>query len=83
MGLRSIHNAKLRWGGYTWHFQVCGQQVLITQIAATNGRRETVGIEDRLLPAFISHLGRALQELREARKKAKADLSVQELIRSL
>jgi hypothetical protein len=28
-------------------------------------------------------LGRALQELREARKKAKADLSVQELIRSL
>lgn len=83
MGLRSIHNAKLKWGGYTWHFEVAGHQVRITQIALTNGRKETVEIHDRMLPAFISHLGRGLQQLREAKKKANAGLSVQELIRSL
>ena len=83
MGLSSIHNAKLKWGGYTWHFEVSGRQVRITQIASTNGRRETVDIQDQMLPAFISHLARGLQELREDKKKAKAGLSVQELIRSL
>lgn len=65
---RPIHNARLRLGDYTWVFEVFGCAIRVTQ-TFQNRCANTVEIHEKSLPAFISHLVKGMQQLREARKR--------------
>lgn len=68
MKRHSIHNARLRLGDYSWVFEVFGRAIRITQ-RFQNRQVDTVEIHDKLLPAFISHLVKGMQQLREAQRR--------------
>jgi hypothetical protein len=75
----SIHNARLRLGDYTWGFEVFGPVLQITQ-RFQNRCVDTVQIHHKLLPAFISHLVKGMQQLREAERRERT--AGQELLRA-
>jgi hypothetical protein len=68
MKRHSIHNARLKLGDYSWVFEVFGRAIRITQ-TFQNRCADTVEIHEKLLPAFISHLVKGMQQLREVQRR--------------
>ena len=63
----TVNNALLRIGKKSWRFRLAGSQLGITQ-QNPGGQVNEITVDDRLLPAFISHLRHGLQEIREVQE---------------